>query len=175
MSRLKKDSGDYEEYGDSQLTPSELLQIRNWCLAQDTSYHFQIYTMLIVMVKLFLRCDDVDFAFHAFDKKYFIVSSHFLFQYILFYLLIFLGQQWYSGVYWHLGRWPNKEEDEPRSSSSASRLRCGCLRCTGPSTGPYSSKWDGSKWSRFSGKEMAHHPSAQISSSNFLRRVLKWI
>lgn len=74
MALLKKDLRAYEECGDSQLMPSELLQIRSWCLAQGTSYHFQLYTMIIVMVKLFLRCDDADFTFDVFELKYFIVS-----------------------------------------------------------------------------------------------------
>lgn len=87
MAFLKKDLRGYKECGDSQLTPSELLQIRNWCLAQGSSYYFQIYTMLIVMVKLFLRCDDADFAFDAFEMKHFIVSFVFLSQKILIIIL----------------------------------------------------------------------------------------
>jgi hypothetical protein len=74
--RILKDMKDYKPNGDTQLTPTEVLIIRDYCMKEDSAYHFMVYTIFITFVKLFMRNDDgQNLEFADFEESFFVVSN----------------------------------------------------------------------------------------------------
>ena len=72
--RIKKEMKDYKANGDTQLTPTELLILRDYCMKENSPYHFMIYTIFIMFVKLFMRQDDgKNLVFEDFEESFFVV------------------------------------------------------------------------------------------------------
>ena len=67
---FKVDLKEYQPMGDSMLTPRELLNIRQYCLAKNDLKHWRLWTMMLMSVKLFLRSDEV----YDFDEVNFVLA-----------------------------------------------------------------------------------------------------
>jgi hypothetical protein len=59
MKKIFSEKSAYIERGDSPLTPNELLQVRDRLCSSNSLWDFQLYTMIILGVKLFLRSDEL--------------------------------------------------------------------------------------------------------------------
>jgi hypothetical protein len=59
MKQIFSEKSAYVERGDSPLTPNELLQVRDRLCSSNSLWDFQLYTMIILGVKLFLRSDEL--------------------------------------------------------------------------------------------------------------------
>jgi hypothetical protein len=59
MKQILSEKSAYVERGDSSFTPNELLQVRYLLCSSNSLWDFQLYTMIIVGEKLFLRSDEL--------------------------------------------------------------------------------------------------------------------
>ena len=82
--KIKREMKDYKINGDTILTPTEVLILRDYCMNQNSAYFFMIYTIFIMFVKLFLRNNDgQNLDFGDFEQSFFVVSSCFCVRLLL--------------------------------------------------------------------------------------------
>lgn len=73
--KIKMEMRLYKSKESSAITPREMLLLRAHLMANNDGYHFMIYTLCLLLTRLFMRNDDADsFHFNCFEEKYFIVS-----------------------------------------------------------------------------------------------------
>jgi hypothetical protein len=64
----------YKSKESSAITPREMLLLRSHLMAKNDGFHFMIYTLCLLLTRLFMRNDDAEsFHFSCFEEKYFIV------------------------------------------------------------------------------------------------------
>ena len=59
ISYLKDEHADYEKKGATQLLPGEIRTLRNYLIGSGDLFNIQIYVMILLGIKLFLRADEL--------------------------------------------------------------------------------------------------------------------
>lgn len=76
LNKNTKDGSDYVAEGDSPLTPWELMDIRQHLVNSNDLFDFQIFVMILLSVKLFLRADEIcSLKIENFNQDLFVLSE----------------------------------------------------------------------------------------------------